>query len=218
MNKYTAIKKACQITDDIFEDIVKNSNYCTEVELSEKILGLIEKRGLKPSFPPIVAAGKNAANPHHEPTKSLLKEFVVVDFGVRYQGYCSDMTRMFYVGKISVKEKEMYDELLRVQKGAILKLKIGDKYSNVCEWSREQLGALNKFFIHSLGHGIGGRIHQEPKVSVKSKSTINMGDFVTIEPGIYIKEKMGIRIEDTVYVGKDIEILTKSSKKLVMIK
>ncbi len=212
--KFKCIKKACEITDSIFSELIKHK-FLTEKEIELFILTEIRNRKLKPSFPPIVATSKNAANPHHVPKKTKLKGFTVIDFGVRYNGYCSDMTRMIYYGKPNKKELELYELCLKVQKNAIKRLKIGVKYSNVAEEVREALGKYAEFFIHSLGHGVGRKIHQSPKIGVKSRD-IAKKEIITIEPGIYIKNKLGIRIEDTIEINRKIKVLTKTSKKLVI--
>ncbi len=220
MDKIKAIKKACRIGDIIFKELInKFKGFDTEKDVEKFILDEIKKRGLKPSFEPIIAAGNNAADPHHKPNKTKLKKgFVVMDFGVKYKGYCSDMTRMIYIGKPSKKELKMYRLLIEVQKKSINKLKIGTKYSDIDGFARKKLGKYDKYFVHSLGHGVGKKIHQLPKISKTSKEKVKDKDIVTIEPGIYIDNELGIRIEDTIAVRKKENIiLTKTRKKLWVI-
>ncbi len=218
MNNLKNIEKACSITDEIFTSIIENINiFKTEKDMERFILNEIRSRKLKPSFPPIVAAKENAASPHHIPTNRTLEGFIVIDMGVRYKGYCSDMTRTIYIGKPSKKEKELYNLLLKSQLESIKNLNKFNNYGDLCKETRRILGKYEKYFIHSLGHGVGRKIHQLPRVSHKSTHKIKMNEAITIEPGIYIKNKLGMRIEDTLIVRKKPKILTKSIKGLIII-
>lgn len=211
--KYESIKKACQITDEIFSKIIKRK-FETEIELAEFIIKEIKSRGLKMAFKPIVAASNSEI--HHEPTNSKLKGFVVIDFGVKYKEYCSDMTRTVFYGKASKEDKKLYELLKSVQENTIKKITIGMNGGDLDQYARDSLGKYSKYFKHSLGHGVGKKVHSGKVLYFKRKSKINKGCFITIEPGIYFNNK-GLRIEDTIYVGNKIEILTKSTKKLVEI-
>ena len=229
------VKMACRITDAIFTYICHKSDLwqMTEIELRDLILSKIKKRGLRPSFPPIVTSGGRAGNSiHPKPTDQKLSGFVIVDFGVRYLGYCSDMTRMLYVvdsdrsrrevkqNKLNNKEKEIYKKILYAQNLGIKNSKIGAKCADVDDTVRKSLGNYKKYFIHTLGHGVGRKIHENPKLYYKhTKPVLKEGMVITIEPGIYIKNKLGIRIEDTILIQKgQPQILTKSFKKLIIIK
>lgn len=219
------IKKACQITDAIFEKILKNFNFKTktktEIELRDFILLEIKKRNLKTSFKPIVTSGKRAGNEiHPQPTTSKLSGFVIIDFGVVYQKYMSDMTRTIYVGTPNKKEKDLYNKLLTSQINAIGISKAGEKCASIDAYVRKFLGKDTKYFIHTLGHGVGTRIHELPRLYYKqTKSTLKDNMIITIEPGLYIKNKLGMRIEDTCLITKKGCIpLTKSSKKLIMVR
>ncbi len=231
------VKKACKETDVIFTSVLKfiKKNYSspkhclglTEVELRDFILGEIKKRGLKPSFPPIVTSGKRAGNEiHPEPTDKKLQGFVIIDFGVVYQKYMSDMTRTIYVidsersrrmGSPTQKEKDIYTQTLLSQKMSIMQVRSGARCADADVAARESLGALSKHFIHMLGHGVGTRIHENPKIYHKlTKPSFKEGMIITIEPGLYIKNKFGMRIEDTcVVTKKGVQVLTKSTKKLL---
>lgn len=226
-NEIDKIKKACQATDAIFEYILKFLSVrpkqgfgLTETELRDFILSEIKKKGLRPSFPPIVTSGKNAGNDiHPKPTGKKLSGFVIIDFGVIYKKYMSDMTRTIYVGTPSVKEKALYEKLLASQNLGITKSRIGQMCANVDQAVRDYLGRDKKYFIHTLGHGVGTRIHESPKLYyklIKPKLKENM--VITIEPGLYIKNKLGMRIEDTCLITKKGCItLTKSLKELIVI-
>ena len=216
--KLKNIRQACKITDIIFSKVCKNfSTFRTEFDVKKFIIAEIRKFGHSPSFDIIVASGWHASRPHHKTTKQrLLKGFCVIDFGIRVNGYCSDMTRTIYLGQPSKKEKALYALLLRVQNKSIARLKPGKMYKYIDIASRIMLKGYKKYFIHSLGHGLGKRIHENPRISPKSVHVIKAGDIITIEPGVYKKKKWGLRIEDDVLIKKNkIELLTKSTKKLL---
>lgn len=214
------ISKACEITDEIFKNVCKNAKSKTEIELYNFILGEIKKRGLKPSFDPIVTSGGRAGNEiHPKPTFSKLSGFVIVDFGVVYKKYMSDMTRMFYVGKPSKNEKDIYKLVLlsHTKSASVVYPEI--KCAVADQVSRKVLGKYSKYFIHTLGHGVGTKIHENPKIYYKIERPIfKTGMVITIEPGIYIKGKYGIRIEDTYLVTRrGLKPLTKSTHNLIIV-
>jgi Xaa-Pro aminopeptidase len=218
MSKEKCVRLACNITDKIFSDIIGNFKFRTEKDIANFIAGKSRKNKVKLAFPTIVASGKNAAEIHHKPKKCKLNGFIVIDFGIKYKGYCSDMTRTVFVGKITSGQKRMYEKVKRVQENCIRRLKAGVSYNELDISARKSFGRLRKKFKHALGHGIGSNVHQNPKISPKSKNIAKKGDFVTIEPGVYFDKKCGVRIEDTLLVGKNrCEVLTKSDKKLIII-
>ena len=162
------IKKACKATDAIFSKIIKNFKFKTEIELRDFILAEIKKRGLKTSFPPIVSSGKRAGNEiHPKSTDNKLSGFVIIDFGVIYEKYMSDMTRTIFVGTPSKIEKEIYNLLLKSEELGIIIATPGIYCADVDEIVRNSLGTYKKYFIHMLGHGVGTKIHEEPKLYYK---------------------------------------------------
>jgi Xaa-Pro aminopeptidase len=178
------------------------------------------KLGLKTSFKPIVASGRNSANPHHDNTGKLSKGFCIIDFGIKYNGYCSDITRTIYFGKPTTKETEIYDTVLGANNKCINSVKCGMKCSDADKLCRKVLGKYSDKFIHGLGHGIGVEIHEGPTLNSKSKDVLKDGMVFTIEPGVYIKNIGGVRIEDDVvllYNGEK-KVLTKTTKKLLCFK
>ena len=219
-SKIQCIKKACEIDDEIFTLILKNiKNLKTEKDIDNLIRREARKRKLKIAFPPVVASGKNAAEIHHKPSKSKLKKgFLVLDFGVKVGGYCSDMTRTIYLGKASKKEKQIYNKVLSIQKSASKMAKPGAECFDIDCFVRKNLKNLRELFLHSLGHGVGKKIHELPNLSPKTCNILKKNDIITIEPGVYKKKSFGIRIEDSILVGKPPKILTKSPKKLIEIK
>lgn len=213
-----AIKKACKVGDKIFSKIVKNFKFKTEKELAIFIDLEIRKRGLVPSFPAIVASGKNSSIVHHNNEGKIGKGFLLLDFGCKVDGYCSDMSRTIYLGKPSRKEIQNYYKLFKVQQDAIKMLKPGIKCEDVDGFVRKELGEYAQFFIHSLGHGVGLDIHEQPNMSPNVKDKLEKGMVITIEPGLYFEEMYGIRIEDTILITSDgYEVLTKSKKELVKV-
>ena len=184
------------------------------------ILLEIKKRGLKPSFPPIVTSGKNAGNDiHPQPTDKKLSGFVIIDLGVRVNGYCSDMTRTIFVGNPTIEQKKIYDLVLQSEVVGINGVKSGVYAYTIDESCRKELGRYAKYFIHMTGHGVGKLIHENPRIYFKiTKPILSENMIITVEPGVYIKNKLGIRIEDTILVTKKgSNILTKSQKELIII-
>jgi Xaa-Pro aminopeptidase len=220
--KTESIRKACSVGDEIFSLILKNiksKSLKTEKDIDNFIRREARKRKLKISFPPVVANAANAAEIHHKPKKTKFKKgFLVLDFGVKVSGFCSDMTRTVFIGKAAPKERKIYNTLLSVQKSAIKKAKPRVECFEIDCFVRKKLKSLREYFLHSLGHGVGKKIHELPNLSPRSCNVLKKGDIITIEPGIYIKKKLGIRIEDTIIVKKNPEILTKSPKRLIEIK
>lgn len=226
------VKKACTATDEIFLAIIKHIKKnkiiqksavykITETELRDFILDEIKKRGLKPSFPPIVTSGKRAGNDiHPTPTDKRITGFVIIDFGVVYEKYMSDMTRTIYVGSPTKEERKLYDTVLKSYIASVACARIGIKCAHVDTTSRLKLGDLAKYFIHMLGHGVGTKIHENPKIYHKiTRPVLKENMIITIEPGIYIKNKCGIRIEDTCCIGRHGCVpLTMSPKKLIVLK
>ncbi len=168
------------------------------------------------SFDPIVAFGVNGASPHHQSGDTKLKknDAILIDQGVKYKHYMSDMTRCFFIGKGLGPVQEMYELLLKVQQSTVEMVRSGVKISDLAIAARAMLGKEEKYFTHSLGHGIGLEVHESPGVSSRSESILRAGMVITIEPGIYKAGLGGVRIEDTVIVTDDAcEVITKSSKK-----
>ncbi len=213
------IKKGFNYADKILWKAIKSlKDFNSEAEAAAFLEYESKKLGLGTSFEPIVASGKNASMPHHKPENARLnKGFCVIDFGVKYKGYCTDCTRTIYIGKPSNKEKDIYNFLLNVQKNIISSIKINDNCGKIYEKCAKELGGYSKYFIHGLGHGVGVEIHEMPNLSLGSKDKIMENMVFTVEPGIYVSGKFGIRIEDTVLMERKPIVLTKVSKDLLII-
>jgi Xaa-Pro aminopeptidase len=156
------------------------------------------------SFETIVASGSRSALPHGRASnhKTPRNGFVTLDFGVILNGYCSDMTRTVYVGRPSATERSAYDAVLEAQQAAVAAVKPGATCGEVDEAARGTLrkAGLAKYFTHSTGHGVGLEIHESPRIAAGQTLELKPGMVVTIEPGIYLAGKFGIRIEDMVAV------------------
>jgi Xaa-Pro aminopeptidase len=214
-----SVAKACKITDEIFAEIIGFFRFTTERELMLHIRREIKKRGLREAFPPIVSSGARAGTEiHPKSTHSVLEGFVIIDFGVRVNGYCSDMTRTVFVGKPTMKDRTLYKLVLDSKERSAKLAKPGMKCAEADALARKTLGTYKKYFIHTLGHGVGKRIHELPRMYFKREQDVFLENMiVTIEPGIYIPKKLGIRIEDTYAVEKQgLKALTRSPEKLLV--
>lgn len=214
------IAEACRVTDQIFSKISKRFVWKTERELQEFILNEIKKRGVSPSFPPIVTSGPRAGNDiHPKPTDELLAGFVIIDFGVIHKSYMSDMTRTLYVGAPSKNEVKLYERVLASKKAAEKFVQKDVKAAFADLKAREVMGTFNKYFIHTLGHGVGTRIHEAPRIYWRrSRPYFRENMVVTVEPGVYLPGKLGIRIEDTgVVTSRGFVPLTKSRQDLIVV-
>jgi Xaa-Pro aminopeptidase len=174
------------------------------------------------AFDTIVAAGKRSALPHGRASSQPIprRGFVVVDSGVVLHGYCSDMTRTVHVGRASREERRWYDAVLEAQLAGIAAVKPGTTAGAVDHAARQVLRRhkLDRFFTHSTGHGVGLEIHEPPRLGKTQEETLQPGMVITIEPGVYLPDKGGIRIEDMVLVTKTgCQVLTPVSKVLMEI-
>ena len=203
------IKKACNLTDKIFKKLLINFSFKTELQIKNFIVNEIRKTGCMPAFEPIVASGKNASKPHYNGNSRLKRGFLVIDFGVKYKGYCSDMSRTIYLGKPMKKEKELYGKVVIELTKLTKQVRPGLKCASLAN-----LYKLKNFMPHSLGHGIGLEPHESPAISQKSKDKFSKGMCFTLEPSVYGKD-YGIRIEDVIYLDKKALVLTKSTKRLI---
>jgi Xaa-Pro aminopeptidase/Xaa-Pro dipeptidase len=178
--------------------------------------------GEQVAFETIVASGPNAALPHAKPTNRKIKsgDFVVVDFGVKYRGYCSDETCTFAIGELTGAQKNAYRAVLQAHDKAIACVREGTAAADVDAEVRKVLGdQYGRFFIHGTGHGVGLEVHEAPRLAPESPDVLKAGMVVTVEPGLYYPGRWGIRIEDTVFVKKNsCEKITKMNKKLIVIK
>lgn len=215
------ITRAQRIAEKVFLDVRKNLNPGkTEQQIAWEIEQLGHQYGADTiSFPAIVGFQQNSASPHHQNSGRKLKkgDIVLIDMGMMYQGYCSDMTRMIFTKKPSAFEANIYNTVLEAQELTIKKLKAGVKGNIADKWSRDVItkAGYGETFGHSLGHGIGLEVHEAPNLSSGYEKPIPEGTIVTVEPGIYLENSFGVRIEDMVLVKRDnVMNLTKIPKKI----
>ncbi|MES2087977.1 MAG: aminopeptidase P family protein [Patescibacteria group bacterium] len=175
------------------------------------------------SFDTIIASGKNTALPHSSPSDKKLQtgDLVLIDWGVKYKGYCSDLTRTLAMGKISPRLKTIYETVLKSQELACSKARAGitgEKLDAICRVFLTKRG-FGKYFIHATGHGIGLEVHELPIISQKQADPLPVGAVVTCEPGIYIPNIGGVRIEDDLVLTKKgvINLSASLSKKLLIL-
>jgi Xaa-Pro aminopeptidase len=178
-----------------------------EIDLAWKIKELGNQFGAEDvSFDPIVGFGKNSSIVHHNPGKAKLKkgEIILVDMGMKYKGYCSDMTRMIFTGQPSEKEIEVYNTVLEAQLAAIKGIKAGMTGIKADALAREVIeeAGYGEYYQHAGGHGVGLDIHETPSLSQNFQGKLKENSIITIEPGIYLPGKFGVRIEDMLLVTK----------------
>lgn len=214
------IRKAGDLTSAAFAALLKEfpkKTLHTEQDVAIFLEKEIRQRGGDIAFPTIAAMAEHAATPHHVTSVSPIKRgFLVLDFGASFQYYCADMTRTIFLGTPTKKEKELYHLLLASQQAATDTVAKGLVFSELDKTARQKLGKYSQYFIHSLGHGIGIEVHEGSQYRDKKGKVKNKVVF-TIEPGIYIPGKVGMRIEDTLLFDEKAQILTKATKELVCI-
>ncbi|OGH16455.1 MAG: hypothetical protein A3C30_04670 [Candidatus Levybacteria bacterium RIFCSPHIGHO2_02_FULL_40_18] len=227
------IKAACRLTDKTFKVVRKLiKTGVTEKEIAWKIEKFIKEDGGELAFDPIVAFGPNSAIPHHKTSNKKLTnkdQFVLLDFGAKVNGYCSDMTRTLLTKRASTKARKMYESVQTAQRKVIEC--INKKWYDRSYHQRSPIKALevakiaNAYIVsngfeqipHGLGHGVGLEVHEEPRISPKSKGKLVRDMIFTIEPGIYTPGFGGVRIEDDYLLSNKLERLTKSPKQIIEI-
>ncbi len=214
------IAKACRISSKAYSSLLDNfSGFNTEKEIAFFLEKKICDLGAEPAFPTIVASGSNSSIPHHCASSAKLRRgFLQLDFGARYNNYCSDMSRVLYLGTPAKKELELYRFLLDSQERVIDLISAGRAFYSLDQASRKLLGKYSSYFIHSLGHGLGLDVHEWPSFRQEDQHQVQAGQVFTIEPGIYFPGKYGLRIEDTLFFASGAKILTPAGKELIILK
>ncbi|MDP2044546.1 MAG: M24 family metallopeptidase, partial [Candidatus Omnitrophota bacterium] len=209
------LRRATRITASALEHIQKFLvPGIKEVEVVAELERFIRYHGARASaFDIIVASGRNSSQPHHLSGESRLSDNqpVLIDLGVDFQGYKSDLTRVFFLGKIKVLVSKVYAIVLKAQEQAIKRIRPGAEMAEIDRVAREYIASKGyaKYFTHNLGHGFGLEVHEDPRISRNEASSLKPGMTFTVEPGIYLPGKFGIRIEDMVLVTrKGCEVLS----------
>lgn len=218
------IQNAQSLTEMTFDYILPRITVGrTEREIMLDMEFFMRKSGADAvAFDFIVVSGKNSSLPHGVPTDKKIEngDFVTMDFGAKVNGYCSDMTRTVAVNFVTDKQREVYNTVLKAQTTACDAIKAGQKCADMDKIARDIIysAGYKGCFGHSLGHSVGIDIHETPTLSPNSKDVLSAGNIVTVEPGIYIENKFGVRIEDMVCVTENgCNNLTKSPKNLIVL-
>ena len=201
------MKNAAETAQSVFARIIEFIRIgATEQEIADKMetfaMAISGVSGL--AFPTIIASGPNGAQPHAELTDRKFKrgDFVTVDFGVMMDGYASDMTRTFMIGRPTAKQRKIYKSVQRSQAAGVAAARAGLACAELDRICRNLIydDGYGDYFIHTTGHGVGTDVHEQPRIGAKSDAVLEAGMIITIEPGIYIEGFGGVRIEDTVLI------------------
>jgi Xaa-Pro aminopeptidase len=220
------LRLACEAADAALTDLVERGGLRpgrTEKEVRNELEALMLDHGADgPSFETIVATGANSAIPHHRPTDAVLADgdFVKIDFGALVAGYHSDTTRTFVLSRAAQWQYDIYELVATAQRAGCEALAPGVSLSAVDAASRQVIADAGyaENFGHGLGHGVGLQIHEAPGINATAAGTLLAGSAVTVEPGVYLPDRGGVRIEDTLVVGETTpELLTRFPKELVIL-
>ena len=218
------MRKAQAITDKAFSEVVTRVKAgMTELELQAELIYCLYKNGATGlAFDPIVVSGPNTSLPHGVACERVIQEgdFVTMDFGASYMGYCSDMTRTVAVGYATEEMKKVYNTVLEAQLAGLAISKAGVPGKDVDGAARKVItdAGYGEYFGHGYGHSLGLEVHENPSPNGRNEQLMPVGAVASAEPGIYLPGKFGVRIEDTcVFLEDGIEILTKSPKNLILV-
>ena len=214
------IKKAIEISEKSLKNIYFNLFEKNIREIDFKLLleqEMIKNGGEDVSFPTIVVSGARSSLIHGAPCRKKIDKSttIIIDFGVKYSGYCSDKTVTFFNKKSCKQIKNVYNIVKDAKNFAIDSIKHGKKAKDIDMVAREYIDkkGFGKYFTHSLGHGVGIEVHEAPTLSPISEDVLEQGMVFTIEPGVYIEGEFGIRLEDMIYIGEtSVEVLTEPAE------
>ena len=218
------IMKASAMGDTCFAHMMEYIKVgMTELEITAEIEKTLEKLGSRGlAFPTICVSGVNSNQPHGVPGEKKIEpgDFLTMDFGAMVDGYCGDMTRTVAFEYVTEEQKQVYDVVLRAQMAGLDACKAGVRCFDVDKVARDIIteAGYGSYFVHGTGHGVGTEVHEEPYLNTKSEAVLELDQPVTIEPGIYLPEKFGVRIEDLAIITEFGIINTvKSPKNLIII-
>jgi Xaa-Pro aminopeptidase len=202
------IAEAAKLADEVYRwSLQRGLAGRAEREVARAAEAQIRELGAEPSFPPIVAAGRNGALPHAEPGEREIGsgELVVFDMGAQLDGYCSDCTRTYATGEPGEEARAVYELVREAQSRALGALSAGKGGREVDAVAREVISGAGhgEHFGHGLGHGVGLEVHEAPRLATRSEDTLSAGEVVTVEPGVYLPGRLGVRIEDLVVVTEE---------------
>jgi Xaa-Pro aminopeptidase len=214
-----AIAEASRLADEVFEWIAgQGLAGRTEREVARAAEARMRELGAEPSFPTIVAGGPNGALPHAEPGDREIgpADLVVIDMGARLDGYCSDGTRTFASGEVGAEERDVYELVRQTQAASLGTIRPGVSGADADAASREPIAAAGhgEHYGHGLGHGVGLEVHEAPRLGKTSEDVLEAGNVVTVEPGVYLPGRFGVRIEDLVVVGDPLRNLSSTPTEL----
>jgi len=218
-----SIAEASRLADEVFVWLAgRGMAGRTERDVAKSAEAKMRELGAEPAFPPIVGSGPNGALPHSEPSEREIGtgELVVVDMGVRLDGYCSDGTRTWATSAVSSDARDVYELVREAQRASLDAIRAGLEGSAADRISRESIedAGHGELYGHGLGHGVGMEVHEAPRLGKTSEDVLSTGDVVTVEPGVYVPGKFGVRIEDLVVVeGGGSRNLSSTSKELLEI-
>lgn len=225
VDELAKVAKAASIADRAFSAILKFIKPgISERAVANQLDYYLKQFGAeKPSFDSIVASGPNSALPHAQPGNRKLRkgDFLVLDFGARYRGYCSDMTRTVCIGKPTARHLDIYNLVHRAQAAGLDAVRPGVQGRAADGDARSVIenAGYGRYFGHGLGHGVGLEVHEGPRLGKTSEDVLKPGNVVTVEPGVYLPGWGGVRIEDLVAVTeRGCRVLSRSTKKLISIK
>jgi Xaa-Pro aminopeptidase len=222
-DELTLVRTAARIADEALREVLDAGLAGrTERAVTRALEDAMRDRGAEPSFPSIVAAGPHGALPHAEPRDVEIPEsaLVVIDLGALYQGYCSDCTRTVATGDLDGDAREVYDIVLQAQRAALQAVKPGPEGKEVDAVARDLIteAGHGDEFGHGLGHGVGLEVHEAPTLSKRGDKHLAAGNVVTVEPGVYLPGRFGVRIEDLVVVTADgPDVLSSFTKELTVV-
>jgi len=218
------LRKAAQIADEVMAETI---NFIgpgiIERDIKKKIEELFTKKGVDLAFNPIVASGPNSSMPHYCADARVIqeKDIIILDLGCQYQGYCSDLSRTVFVGEITAEQRKIYDIVLRANRAgeeAALPDVTAEEVDQAARDIIEREG-YGQYFLNRTGHGIGISVHEAPYIKPGNKQILERGMAFSVEPGIYLKNRFGIRIEDIVIIGDErADTLNNFSKEIIVIK
>jgi Xaa-Pro aminopeptidase len=220
-----AMAEAARVADEVYGSLCERG-FESRTEAEVALAAEVRMRELGadgPSFPAIVAAAENSALPHHEPSDRVIGpgDLLLIDMGARVDGYCSDCTRTFAVGEVGAEEREAYELVLAAQEAGLRAVGsgVGGREADAAARKAIDEAGQGERFGHGLGHGVGLEVHEAPRLGQRSDDVLASGDAVTVEPGVYLPGRFGVRIEDLVILGDDGEVrnLSRFTKELLTV-